>query len=596
MFKKIKDTPVLRRSVLYVAVILIVSFLYILIFDRNFILRGTSFADYDFFSRQFLRAILNYLRLSIFLGICVGGILFLLYRMFLLIKMIVPMLREKTFPVKAAGLHLLILILIVAGAAGLTVLTSSGMNPYRLLFFTGTGFLVYFLLLYYGKVIRHFETLFLLIALTTGTIFCFGMPQTTNVSWDDQIHYQNVTTLSYLTTCDYSEAEYDLMTLQYPVTFDMDEQSDNLAKLNSDSQSHGLTYEKDYVFLYPNIAYFPAAAVLGICRTLHVPISVVFPLGRLVNLILYSVICFYALKRLKWGKMILGVIALFPTNIFLASNYSYDYWVTSFTFLAFAYLLAELQTPNEKITRKNLCILLGAFLLGFAPKAVYFPLVLLCLLIPAEKFENPAAYKRFRSIVLALCLLIIVSFVIPFLFGGTGGDDTRGGSDVNSMGQVKYVLTHPFSYAKTLLVFLFGDFLTFNTSTEYTNFLAYLGTNSQGTLSMMLLTGAVLLDHRNEDAKILTLRNRVSVYVLSFISIVLVATALYVSFTGVGADTIMGCSPRYLIPVIFPIAYTFGSSRISVNGSRRNIKFLLLGISAYILLHTIYTLSIGLYY
>lgn len=594
MKKMLKKHPLLTKFSIYTLFILCSCLIYLLVSDHAFILRGSALSDYNFISKQFLRAILNYLCLCIYVGVCLGAILFVLYKGCQALLHLIQSIRRQTFPVKQVLLH----AAISAGILGISFLLAfltGHFDCYHILFFAGTLFIVYFLFLYARKAIKKFETLFLLICLTAGTIFCFGMPLTTNVSWDDQIHFQNVATLSYPTTVDYSEAEYDLMTLVYPVTFDRAEIADNLSQLNADTQSHGLTYEKDYPFLYQYIAYFPAACVLGICRIAGIPATVTFLLGRFINLIIYAVIGFFAIRRLQWGKMILGVIALFPTNIFLASNYSYDYWVTSFTFLAMAYLLAELQTPDTKITKRNLIILLGAFVLGFAPKAIYFPLILLCLLLPAEKFQNPEKYRKYRRIVLGICLFLIISFVIPFLFGGAGADDTRGGSDVNSGLQIRYILTHPFAYTKTLLGFLFGSFLTFQTSMQYTNFLAYLGTNTQGVLSMVLLAVAVIMDHQSEDTRILTLRNRIWLYLLAFISMVLVATALYVSFTPVGYKTVMGCSPRYIIPIVFPIAYSLGSARIRVEGSKRLYTLTFLSVSAYILLHTSYTLFISLY-
>ena len=42
------------------------------------------------------------------------------------------------------------------------------------------------------------------------------------------------------------------------------------------------------------------------------------------------------------------------------------------------------------------------------------------------------------------------------------------------------------------------------------------------------------------------------------VCVVLVATALYISFTAVGADYIAGCQPRYLLPLLFPMAYFIG--------------------------------------
>lgn len=42
-------------------------------------------------------------------------------------------------------------------------------------------------------------------------------------------------------------------------------------------------------------------------------------------------IIYYAIKRLRYGKILMSVIALLPTSMVLASSYSYDWWVIALT-------------------------------------------------------------------------------------------------------------------------------------------------------------------------------------------------------------------------------------------------------------------------
>ena len=37
--------------------------------------------------------------------------------------------------------------------------------------------------------------------------------------------------------------------------------------------------------------------------------------------------------------------------------------------------------------------------------------------------------------------------------------------------------------------------------------------------------------------------------------VVLIITSLYVGFTPVGADTVMGCQQRYLLPLMLPLCF-----------------------------------------
>ena len=57
---------------------------------------------------------------------------------------------------------------------------------------------------------------------------------------------------------------------------------------------------------------------------------------------------------------------------------------------------------------------------------------------------------------------------------------------------------------------------------------------------------------------------------LSFITLILVETSLYVSFTAVASPTVAGCQPRYILPLVFAFLVLIGprSWRLSAKISR----------------------------
>ena len=48
----------------------------------------------------------------------------------------------------------------------------------------------------------------------------------------------------------------------------------------------------------------------------------------------------------------------------------------------------------------------------------------------------------------------MMTFLLPMLIGSSGTGDTRGGEDVNSIEQIKYILSNPGEYTGALLNFL----------------------------------------------------------------------------------------------------------------------------------------------
>ena len=126
-------------------------------------------------------------------------------------------------------------------------------------------------------------------------------------------------------------------------------------------------------------------------------------LGRLGNLLIYAAVMFFAIKKTPVGKAVMAVIGLLPTSIFMACVYSYDPAVTAWIYLSMACLLKEILTPDTKISWKSYGLILAAFVLGCCAKAVYAPMILIGLLLPASKFRD----KRQRTVMRLGFILVL---------------------------------------------------------------------------------------------------------------------------------------------------------------------------------------------
>ncbi|MCL1847423.1 MAG: DUF2142 domain-containing protein [Coriobacteriia bacterium] len=344
----------------------------------------------------------------------------------------------------------------------------------------------------------------------------------------------------------------------------------------ADSFIDGRTVKGSFPQLYQRISSLPASLVYALCTALGVPFSVKYMLTRLIYALIYSFVTYFGMKQLKSGKMLFAVVALLPTAVFIASDYSYDYWINAFTLFAAACLVRELQTPDQPITSKKAILMLGAFVLAFGPKAIYFPVVLLCLLIPRSKFSSAWSSRVFRVSVVALSLLIAASFAVPYFFiTGPGTGDFRGGSDVNSTEQIRFILSHPLEYFQILFTFLF-KYYSLPTSREFIGLYAYLGFSSRMLwLSVCaLITFTAITDKSEFDKPICTWKSRTGAILINVITASLIASALYVSYTAVGSETVAGCQPRYLIPLLFCTLVFLSSHRLAWPRSSEKLKTL----------------------
>jgi len=470
-------------------------------------------------------------------------------------------------------------------------------NQYRFLFIMSVFGLILIFFALRKKVGKNPEYLFLTVALICGSLISISETRSF-VSWDEKIHYQKVNKNSFR-----SIIRKDIKDIysspSTPSSYSIKEQN-QIDKYFDNKYSKEKKIVKDNslnisVNSYTKVGYIPSVVALISGRILHLPAHIIFILGRWINILVFSLVVFFAIRKLKSGKMILSVIALFPTSIYIASHYNYDSWVTAFTMLGLAYLFSELQQSEKKITLKEMIIMIGALVAGCGPKAVYFPLLLLLFLLKSSKFESLKQYKNFIIASIFSILFVISSFILPMFISGPGNGDERGGSAVNSTKQIEFIFSEPFTYAKILVHFT-KDFMSLdNTNGFITNF-ANLG-QVRGWLLLLVLLGVVVFTDKNEYDKITTsLKIRLWVIIVYLITIAFVATALYVSFTAVRSIGIAGVQLRYLIPLIFPLTFVLGSSRIENKTNKNVYNSIIFAIATFVLLQGIWDLIIILYY
>lgn len=416
---------------------------------------------------------------------------------------------------------------------------------------------------------RHIEKLFLLILLSAGVLMIVTIPHG-YTSWDTDVHFRIVTETSYLgkaklTTTDtmIRDVEELAMISSNPMVnfYNMQGMAANYDEIVE-------SYETSI-----SIAHLPAAIFVALGRLCKLPFPIIFMLGKLANLLLYATLCYEGIKRLKTGKLLFAVIALFPTNVYVAANYSYDYWVTGFAMLGMAYFVAALQEHEEIISTKDIIVMSGSFVMACLPKEIYFPLLLLPFIMPKRKMSNQKKYYRICFLALALLVLL---FAMAALGETTSLGDSRGGEGISPMGQVMFILGNIFQYAKILLNFLLRDYLTVANTENYISNFSLMGIAS-GTfvfLGLMILTFLYDKNKAYSREEGTGWRTRSYVLLMYFGGSALIATALYVAFTPVGHYTINGCQARYIIPWLYPLLSVWSMNKIKPDFPREVLHWL----------------------
>ncbi len=461
-------------------------------------------------------------------------------------------------------------------------------------------------------VAQKVEIAVLVIVLSVGTLYATALPSSCGVSWDDEWHYYYPMLLSHVLNPAITEAEMYYMN-NFPQTA--------LERKNYDRESQEITYKEiDERYQpqkaaltertwprYRNLCYLPAAFGLWLGRLAHLPYHMTFMLGRWFNLLFYAILTYLAIRKLKSGKILAAVVTLLPFNLFMASSYSYDPWITAWFLYGFCCFFGELQQPEKKMTTLEWLCMIFAFFIGAGPKLLYIPLLLVTLLMPKEKYASPKQRKVMLAVLACVFVVACVKLLLLFAAPDAGGiQDTRGGEDIDAIGQIRYIFSHPWEYTKTLLGFL-ADYVSLKSTLHYITYLHYF-TQLEPTVFaplMVALVAAVAITDKGEPDLSVRALPRTACIVLSFGVLCLVATSMYVAFTGVGSDTIKGCQYRYIAPTVFPVLYSLGSARL-VLWVKEKYKFIsrvkreyyngiVLAICAFVSIHAVWVYAINQY-
>lgn len=447
---------------------------------------------------------------------------------------------------------------------------------------------------------KHFvqkaEVIGFIVVLLVGSFFALIAPGNVGLSWDDQIHYDYAVKLSNVGNDmrAYSDQIIDEYVYSIRPNYGRGWQKssyeiiDTLEKERCYVENQGVHWNAFQTW----VPYIPNAAGMILARGLGMPYHLQLILGRWMNILLLAVLCYFAMRKLKNGKIVVLLMALIPTNIFIASNYTYDTWMIGWIVLSFSLFMGELQERDSKITWKSMITIAGAMFLAIIPKMVYFPMILLVLFMPKRKFASRRQQFGYYAIIFGGIFLLFLLLYVNTFGGSSGGgavSDARGGENVNGDMQIDYIKNNFRQFTQTIYLFLRDYLNPIKNGGGYLTFLAYVANEIKVSYTVIIWTiAAGAIFHHEDDARIPWWYRIGTICMYVGIGIVC-SVSMYIIFTEVGAGQVAGCQPRYLLPVLFPTVYVLSripfrtkiKTWMEEKGLTRMIDVILLGIIAY---------------
>lgn len=448
------------------------------------------------------------------------------------------------------------------------------------------------------------EKFFLIVSLIFGFIYVFILPPFQSV--DEASHFYRgygIANGKFLakklngTAGDYLPSSLEKLTSKY--TF-LIKNIDNKIKPKYIIDSAKIELEKNKTefinfqntALYSPVCYLTQVPGMYIGKALNLSPLTISYLGRITNLLFFTLIIYFAIKIIPFYKTTLMLIALMPMTLSLGSALTSDVMVVSFNLLWVA-ILIKFIFEKEKINNIQICFLIILALILSLLKD-YFMLIPLIFLLPKSNFQNLSKY--------IICVLgVLLISAIGFLFWQNLIDKLSFNMNpsAHSAAQIHFIISHPFSYLMVLLKTFF-----IKTPRIIITMIGVLGWQDTPLdfLTYMLYPILIILSIISEKSEFKL--HKWQLYLISFdiiISISLIYTTLYLMWSEVGAPLVYGLNGKYFIPLMLPFLLLFyGKSSIK---NLENIKLfiyiaviLILISSDLSIIHRFYGLTPNLYY
>jgi len=295
------------------------------------------------------------------------------------------------------------------------------------------------------------------------------------------------------------------------------------------------------ILTYPPLPYVASALVIAVVKLFGASPLLLMYFGRLINLLVWSLFVYLAIKITPIHKWVFLLLALMPMTLFLSASLSADSFTLGLTFLSIAIFFKLAFDPLKTVlNRKDMLILIFLIVMLALSKQIYVLLLLLFLLIPSLKFEN----KKTR--IYLLLILSLPAVLIPILWNYFF-KITNLISPLSSVSrQTIYVFSNPLK----LLQIIFAT--TIHNQGYIPSFVGIFGWNQTPLPNVLVYAylAVLVIVAFNDNSSIKVNQKQKLIALTIFILTFFLANLYeYITFTAVGFNQIIGVQGRYFIPI-----------------------------------------------
>lgn len=365
--------------------------------------------------------------------------------------------------------------------------------------------------------------------------------------------------------------------------------------VKADSTDMTLKYVDDVTYeTMGTIYYFPAILGIIIGRLLNLGTVPLMMLSRLLMLLAYIFITYKALKKIPVFKPIFALVMLMPSVMARASSISQDGLLMAYTFVFVAYAVYYINN-REKIKISSALIMIIAGLgMAVGKGGAYLPFLLLLFLIPKENFGDRIKYPFVVAASVILCGVVYLlgnASLFKDIAGSVGGSEHELIWTEGESYNIKYIISHPLRSFKVFVNSLFaygGKWYVELIGSGY-GWLQIYTSEVWVVIYTLLLFGAGL-NVRGEEY-CFNRKQKIATLGTVVFSSILVILSMWIFWTPVSSDTILGIQGRYFIPILLLVLMAFKNRHMVI---KKNPEKILILMSLLVSIGTVFNIWTGM--
>lgn len=306
----------------------------------------------------------------------------------------------------------------------------------------------------------------------------------------------------------------------------------------------------------PHMIYLPAALGIVIGRLLGLGLVGTLLLGRFINLLVYLLAGYFAIRLTPVGKNLLVLVMCLPMTLQEASAISSDSPIFSMAFLFIGLSLSYMMGEKDILASKAKLLLyfLLALILSSCKYGACLPIVLFGLLIVMRRREKKTRYIALGVVIAASLLGFLPSIIRVF-----SSDVLTNQGVVNY--SAGYVLTHPYE-----MMLLLGNSFNWHMDRFYYSIIGtalgwfelyipyHIGIMMILLLFLSMIRGkkTLSMDETAEADGRFSLIERLFMIFVMLLGLAMAIGGMLVGHTPMGSAAVEGVQGRYVTPYIFP--------------------------------------------